>query len=143
LSKQPSRLHKTQAYTENTARVHNNILAQLELLGMPLSAGDLPGEGVRLVLGSDVMPVRGKVNNQVLGFDIPTRWLLPASVAAFDPRCNKADMDAALADGCTLLGVHAASCTTGCGADPQQEARWAALTLEGSVEYPVNQWQVR
>ena len=52
-------------------------------------------------------------------------------------------MDAALADGCALLGVHAANCTTGCGADPQQEARWAALTLEGSVDYPVNQWQVR
>jgi hypothetical protein len=82
--------------------VHNNIIAQLELLGMPYSSGFDAGEGVRLLLGSDALGVKGVANKTE--HDLPTRWLVPASAAAFDARCAKADMDAALADGCVLLG---------------------------------------
>lgn len=94
---------RPQSYSAVTKTVYNNIVAQLELLGAPFSTGDAPSEGLRLVLGSDVTGVKGSDNGTQL--DVPTRWLLPASVAAFDPRCNKSDMDAAVADGCTLIGA--------------------------------------
>jgi len=40
----------------STVRVYNNIVRQIEYMGMPLSNGDA-GEGVRLLLGSDVTEI--------------------------------------------------------------------------------------
>lgn len=121
--------------------MHNNIIAQLELIGMPYSSGFDAGEGVRLVLGSDIMGVKGVANKAQI--DVPTRWLIPASVAAFDPRCNKADMDAALADGCVLLGVCPGHGKCGrVGWRKQVVVKgpaWLAhtLTLSGTTEPPI------
>lgn len=36
-----------------SAKIHNNIVQQIEYMGMPFSNGDA-GEGVRLLLGSDI-----------------------------------------------------------------------------------------
>lgn len=39
--------------SDRTAKIYDNIVAQIELMGMPLSNGG-KGEGVRLLLGSDI-----------------------------------------------------------------------------------------
>ena len=95
-----------QSYSTTTRTVYNNLISQLELLGAPFSA--------------DITGIRGAYQNTT--FDVPTRWLLPASASAFDARCAKADMDAALADGCLLLGA----CRPKGGAFQRQRAARAA-----------------
>lgn len=85
-----------QSYRQYTRQVHNNLAAQLELLGEPYSSGDAPGEGVRLLLGSDALGIGSKVT---------TRWLLPASAAAFDARCAGRDLGAAVDAGCPMMGA--------------------------------------
>lgn len=56
-----------------TANIYNNIVQQIELMGMPLSNGGA-GEGVRLLLGSDITMTSAVLvnnasdpNNQVRG----------------------------------------------------------------------------
>lgn len=97
-----------QSHATTTRLVHNNIIAQLELLGMPYSTGVEPGQGLRLVLGSDYLGIPGMTPGGA-PVNTTTRWLMPASATAFDPRCKRAGLDEALADGCALLGERAAA----------------------------------
>lgn len=109
------------------------MVQQVEIMGQPFSQGSA-GQGVRLLIGSDLAPYEALVptdvsdaNNQTLTpASFPTRWLLPASLAEFDPRCNSSDVGAAQAANCSLIGTFH-SCERGCGLDPPQEALWDAL----------------
>ena len=58
---------------------------------------------------ADVNDVR---NQTLLPRALPTRWLLPASLAEFDARCNVSDIGAAFANNCSLIGTFD-SCTSG------------------------------
>lgn len=70
----------------------------MELMGAPHSWGDNPGEGVRLVLGTDVV----RYGNNSLPFKAPSVWLVPASPGAFDPACTLPNATAEA--GCSLVG---------------------------------------
>lgn len=88
-------------------------------MGQPYSSGG-PGEGLRLFLGSDLTKTPAMMVNDVndihnqtlVSRSLPTRWLLPASLTEFDPQCNVSDIDAALANNCSLVGTFD-SCTSG------------------------------
>jgi len=55
---------------------------------------------------------------------IKTRWLLPASLQAFDARCaNQHDASQADAAGCPAVGIFR-SCAYGCNLDSTREDRW-------------------
>lgn len=142
-------------------QIYDNIVQQIETMGQPYSSGG-PGEGLRLVLGTAftrtdalmVADVDTTRNQTLISRPLPTRWLLPASLTEFDPRCNVSDIDAALANNCSLLGtfdscttgryllrtflsfrhenlsslpIFIVASTTGCGRDPRQEELWDAL----------------
>ena len=110
------------------------MVQQTEFMGVPFSQGSA-GEGIRILLGSDVLPYQASMppdkNNftnapQQDNVDKSTRWLIPGSPAAFDPRCKPNDIDAAYNANCSLVGTFQ-SCTTGCNLDDRQEQIWANL----------------
>jgi len=115
-----------------TKTIAGNVIQQIEVMGQPFSSGD-ETNGLRLVMGSDLTEYEAIVvadptsTDQALsGLMTKTRWLLPASLAEFDPRCDTKNTEEAQANGCSAIGrFH--SCTSGCGLDPAQEALWDAL----------------
>ena len=120
------------------------MAAQLELLGIPLSTGRA-GEGVRLLLGTDVLSIPGKIPNGtgdstfLQDAQTSTRWLLPASMKAFDSRCSHQDPTVADGMDCAAVGTHT-SCGMGCNRHPDRESRWRNL---GQVStYPIEWWTV-
>ena len=123
------------------------MVQQMEIMGQPFSQGEA-GQGVRLLLGSDVAPYanyapgnRDDLNNQTLmAASFPTRWLLPASPGEFDPRCVSSNVTEAHAANCSLVGSWQ-SCTTGCDLDPAQEAIWAGLP-RSILGLPKDMWTV-
>lgn len=128
------------------AQIHGNIIKQIELMGMPLSDGD-DGQGVRLVLGSDITQIPAimvnnpsDVNNQsTYTTNVKTRWLVPASLETFDARCaNSFNLSQARAAGCPAVGTFR-SCHYGCGLHPDREALWPRGYVLG---YPGSIWQV-
>jgi hypothetical protein len=79
------------------------ILSHYIDAGVPLSTGDRPGDGLRLVLGTDILvsdTVKKDQNVRVL----ETRYLVPASLAAFDPRCQGSTVAELASQGCSVLG---------------------------------------
>ena len=134
---------------KRSREVYDNMVLQMELLGGALSWGDGPGEGVRLILGSDAMDKPAKIDNdQLRSADkkkadltstwIDTKWLVPASVAAFDPNCSTSDVKTAMSQGCSVIG-RSYSCGSGCGLDSQQEAIWQKL--DSPLDYPIEMWR--
>ena len=112
------------------------MVQQTEFMGLPFSQGGAGG-GIRILLGSDLLPYKAAMapntsdfNNQqqTMGVDKSTRWLIPGSPAAFDPRCSVNDIDAAYDVNCSLVGTFE-SCTIGCNLDDRQEQIWAGLPL--------------
>lgn len=108
-------------------------------MGDALSWGINQGEGVRLVLGGDVLgrstqPYREKNETweDAVSKHYPTglpktetsttTWLLPASLAAFDQHCGSSDI-ASIKNNCSVIGK-AVSCGYGCGLDPAREDMW-------------------
>lgn len=73
-------------------------LRAMELLGAPYSWGEVPGQGVRLVLGTDVV----RYQNTSVPYFLPSMWLVPASPGAFDPACTLPNATAGA--GCSLVG---------------------------------------
>lgn len=120
-------------------------MQQTEIMGQPFSQGEA-GQGIRLLIGADLAPFKAYVptnysdlaNQTLTAATFPTRWLLPASPGEFDPRCSSSSVEEADAAGCPLVGTWA-SCTTGCGLDPQQEALWAALP-PSILGFPKEAW---
>jgi hypothetical protein len=72
-------------------------LRAMMVLGAPHSWGDTPGEGVRLVLGTDVVRPENVTVKR-----LPSMWLVPASPGAFDPACTLPNATAEA--GCSLVG---------------------------------------
>jgi hypothetical protein len=82
------------------SRVRDATLRTMELLGSPHSWGDTPGEGVRLVLGTDVLAPN--TTNPLPDYTKYSAWLVPASPGAFDPACTFPNATAEA--GCSLVG---------------------------------------
>ena len=81
------------------------------------------------------------VNKQDLVQGYPlTRWLLPAALTEFDPRCSSNNLEEALQANCSLIGTFA-SCSTRCGLDPQQEALWDDLP-DTILGFPRSAWGI-
>lgn len=100
-------------------QIYDNVVQQIENVGQPYSSGG-SGEGLRLILGSDQTKIPAMMaadannlqNQTLIPRMVPTRWLLPAALTEFDPRCNVSDVNAALANNCSLVGTFD-SCTSG------------------------------
>lgn len=82
-------------------KVRAVTLRAMELMGAPYSFGDKPGEGVRLVLGADVLPPSNK-SKPLPDYAQSSVWLVPASPGAFDPACTFPNATAE--SGCSLIG---------------------------------------
>lgn len=136
-------------------RYYSNLVQQFEAAGAPHSWGDKLGEGTRLILGTDVMGfTTAEVRDSTGGSPTATRFLMPASAAAFDPRCNGTNDPSAVKPGCAAVGTHASmkarATRTAPWSGPAAEARiygglnwtfntdWEAVraTLNGSVPAP-------
>lgn len=132
---------------ELTATIHNNVIYQLEQLGQPFSSGD-EMDGLRLLMGSDLTQFEAIVvadptnlaNQDLIATPTETRWLFPANLAEFDPRCYSTDAKEAAANGCSAVGKFE-SCTTGCGLDPGQEQMWDSLP-DSILGVPKEYWDV-
>ena len=131
---------------DSTNQVYDNLQAQVELLGQPLSFGDGPGEGLRLLLGSEVLGFealgvddRDAEAPKLKGRITESRWLLPASLQKFDPRCALATPADGLRLGCSTVGVFR-SCGMGCNFDIEQEGLWRML--ERRLGYPIELFSV-
>lgn len=132
-----------------TAKVYNNIVQQLQFMGMPLSNGDV-GEGVRLLLGADITQGTAILVNNATDLanqttyktsTVRTRWLFPASLEAFDPRCaNVYNITEAVAAQCPALGTFR-SCGSGCRLHPDREALWPRPGTY-VLGYPSELWEV-
>lgn len=97
----------------------------MEALGAPHSWGDVPGEGARLVLGTDVVrPGDGDVP-----FYAPSTWLVPASPGAFDPACTLPNATAEA--GCSLVGDF----------DDTSNSAWMHLKYPLGIDAKL--WQIR
>ena len=115
------------------AKIANNVIQQIELMGQPFSNGN-ETTGLRLLMGSDLTQFESIVINDptnLTGQDLTTimtesRWLMPADISQFDPRCNTTNVMEAEANGCFLVGKFH-SCATGCGMDPDTEKLWDDL----------------
>lgn len=91
-------------------------------MGQPWSQGEKAGEGMRLLLGTDLTGTPAYVvtdqndintgNQKLSPVNTLTRWLLPADLSNFDPRCDINDVTKAQAANCSLIGTFK-SCTTG------------------------------
>lgn len=113
--------------------IYNNLITQLELIGQPLSQG-AAGEGVRLLLGTDLTGLKGKAvanpngareNQNLIEIPIKTKWLFAASPEAFDPLCANPDVEGADRAGCAVIGTWR-SCGMNCGSSLDTEKRWAS-----------------
>lgn len=131
---------------DSTNQIYDNLMAQLDLLGSPLSFGDQPGEGLRLLLGSEVLGFealgvddRNAEGPTLKGRITESRWLIPASLEAFDPRCTFAVPADAARLGCSTVGVFR-SCGMGCNFDIEQEGLWRQL--ERRLGYPIELFSV-
>jgi len=84
---------------KDVREIANNVEMQQKYAGVPYSWGNA-GEGVRLVLGSDVTQKPANV----VGVATPTKteWLVPASPGAFAPEC--ADPSNSATSQCRLIG---------------------------------------
>lgn len=129
-----------------SSKIYNNIIAQLEYLGAPYSEGRAAGEGVRLLIGTNVMGVQGKAiinpngeesDQKLQPYNVNTTWLFAASVQAFDSRCNSRLVENAYKGACAAVGTFK-SCGSGCGLDPVQEGRWRGLYYP--LGYPSDAW---
>ena len=123
----------------------------MELLGNALSYGKQKGKGVRLLLGTTIMDTAGKLDYDQLRtyeetkelpqIEVPTKWLLAASPAEFDPGCDGAF---ASPSNCSVLGQWF-SCggnagLNGCSLYPQlKEPLW--LSVPYRIGYPSELWQ--
>lgn len=79
--------------------------------------------------GREYKVLRGNTRQEATASPVrkETRYLIPASLSGFDPRCSSPDVKEAEAAGCSLMGYFD-SCTHGCDKDPIQEARWRDLS---------------
>jgi len=88
------------------------MVRQLESLGTSFSTSG-GSSGLRLLMGSEVLELLASVvkdpttliNQTLTDVFIPTKYLFPASLEAFDPRCNTNDVDEAYANNCSLVGT--------------------------------------
>jgi len=117
--------------------VRRSVARSLELLGAPYSTGDTPGDGARLIVGVDYTlsdAARDVLQNDNKDSKIPyypstTRYLVPASLAQFDPRCEGSNVSVMAAKGCSLLG------------DASDTSNTAWATLKAPLGYPADLWQ--
>lgn len=91
-------------------QIYDYMVQQLELLGQPLSWGAAPGEGVRLILGSEITSVNAQMPDTSNPDDVKltsmsnnSTWILAASPGSFDPRCNSPNATHALLSNCSLV----------------------------------------
>lgn len=132
---------------ELTATIHNNVISQIEKIGQPFSSGD-ETSGLRLLMGSDLTQYEAIVvadptnstNQDLIAIPTETRWLFPANLEQFDPRCNTTDVQQAAANGCSAVGKFE-SCATGCGLNPGQEQLWDSLP-DSLLGVPKKNWDV-
>lgn len=95
----PGPLDYCRSYDVITDEITANVYAQQELSGIPYSWGN-EGEGVRLVLGSDITSRSVNIPGNVT--HTTTEWLVPASPGAFLSECA----DPSTSGSCPLLGYH-------------------------------------
>lgn len=115
-------------------RFHKWTVSQYEDMGVALSTGERPGDGLRLLLGVDYLVSENAQKDLKAPpgsdpFDgTRTRYLVPASLAAFDPRCQGSTVAELASNGCSVLG----------GPEDGNE-RWTDTTFR--LGYPSRAWK--